>query len=202
MIPFSPQVSHAGAALRGSDLIAGFFIYGLGEGFVLPTLVNTVLSGIQGRDAGSIAGVFTTMQQISGAIGVAIIGILFFGQLATHASIVSQQFTSPLQRELQAEGVPLAAVDRVTSAFQACFHDQASGNDATVQPESCQHLASVSQVSHLAHATVLQVTDWANAQNYANAFAVSIWYNIGLLLVTFVLTLWLPRQTPARQVSG
>jgi multidrug transporter EmrE-like cation transporter len=65
------------------------------------------------------------MQQISGAIGVAIIGILFFGQLANHAN---------------------------------------------------------------------------KAQNYANAFAVSVWYNIGLLLVTLVLTFWLPRRISARQL--
>src|SRR5579859_887465 len=31
-------VSHAGASLQGRDLVAGLFIYGLGEGFVLPTL--------------------------------------------------------------------------------------------------------------------------------------------------------------------
>jgi MFS family permease len=123
-------VSHATTMVQGSDLVAGLFIYGLGEGFVLPTLVNTVLHGIQSRDAGSIAGVFTTMQQISGAIGVAIIGILFFGQLAAHTSTVEHR---------------------------------------------------------------------TNAQNYADAFAVSLWYTIGLLLISFVLTFWLPRQLPAHQ---
>lgn len=121
-------VNLAGASLQAIDLVAGLFVYGLGEGFVLPTLVNSVLSGIQSKEAGSIAGVFTTMQQISGAIGVAIIGILFFGQLTIHTT-----------------------------------------------------------------------TELANAQNYAHAFAISIWYNIALLLITLVLTFWLPRKTSTQK---
>ncbi|MDQ2904393.1 MAG: MFS transporter [Chloroflexota bacterium] len=175
-------------------LVAVLFIYGLGEGFVLPTLVNTVLSGIQSRDAGSIAGVFTTMQQISGAIGVAIIGILFFGQLATHANIASHQLTTPLQHELQAEGLPRAEIRRMTNTFQACFDDQTPESDSALQPESCQRLAIESQISHRTYATVLHTIDQAKIQNYAYAFAVAVWFNIGLLLITFVLTFWLPSK--------
>jgi predicted MFS family arabinose efflux permease len=187
-------VSSVGAELREISLVAVLFIYGLGEGFVLPTLVNTVLRGIQSRDAGSIAGVFTTMQQISGAIGVAIIGILFFGQLAIHANIASQQLTSPLQRALQAEGLPRAEIRPLVSTFQVCFADQTSESDSTRQPESCQRLASESEISHQTTSTVLQIIEQANGQNYASAFAVAVWYNIGLLLITLVLTFWLPRK--------
>lgn len=117
------SVSVSGTNLPVIALMVGLFVYGLGEGFVLPTLVNTVLSGIQSTEAGSIAGVFTTMQQISGAIGVALIGIIFFGQLATQTTAES-----------------------------------------------------------------------AHLQSYTQAFAVSIWYTIALLLITCVLTFWLPRQ--------
>jgi predicted MFS family arabinose efflux permease len=122
------SVSVSGTNLLVIALIVGLFVYGLGEGFVLPTLVNTVLSGIQSAEAGSIAGVFTTMQQISGAIGVALIGIIFFGQLATQTTAES-----------------------------------------------------------------------ARLQSYTQAFVVSIWYTIALLLMTCVLTFWLPRQVRLRQ---
>jgi hypothetical protein len=38
-------------------------------------LIAVTLAGIRNRDAGSAVGVFTTIQQIAGAIGVAIIGV-------------------------------------------------------------------------------------------------------------------------------
>ena len=91
------SVSVSGANLPVMAFIVGLFVYGLGEGFVLPTLVNTVLRGIQSAEVGSIAGVFTTMQQISGAIGVALIGIIFFGQLATQATAESARLQSYTQ---------------------------------------------------------------------------------------------------------
>ncbi len=153
-----------------------------------------MLRGIQSKDAGSIAGVFTTMQQISGAIGVALIGILFFGQLAINANVASQQPTPVLRQELQAQGLSSAAIDQVASAFHICFQDRATGNDSTVQPESCQRLANEQQFSQQAQTAMFQATDSANAFNYAHAFVVSVWFNIGLLLITLLLTYWLPRQ--------
>jgi Na+-driven multidrug efflux pump len=56
-------------------------IYGTGQGFVMPTLINTILVNIKGHDAGSAAGVLTTVQQVSFASGVAVIGTVFFSSL-------------------------------------------------------------------------------------------------------------------------
>lgn len=75
-----------------------------------------------------MAGIFTIMQQISGALGVVLIGIIFFGQLVTLATAES-----------------------------------------------------------------------ARLQSYTQAFVASIWYDIALLLITCVLTFWLPRQVRLHQ---
>jgi hypothetical protein len=56
-------------------------IYGTGQGFVMPTLISTVLINIKGPDAGSASGVLTTVQQCSFATGVAAIGTVFFSAL-------------------------------------------------------------------------------------------------------------------------
>jgi hypothetical protein len=72
-------------------LIVRLFVYGLGEGFVLPT------SGIQSAEAGAIASVYTTIQQISGAPGVSLIGFIFFGQLPTQTTARSARLQSYTQ---------------------------------------------------------------------------------------------------------
>jgi EmrB/QacA subfamily drug resistance transporter len=70
-----------GASLRGLDLAPVLLIYGTGQGFVMPTLVSTILINIKSQDAGSASGVLNTVQQVSFATGVALIGTVFFSAL-------------------------------------------------------------------------------------------------------------------------
>jgi predicted MFS family arabinose efflux permease len=69
------------AALTGWDLAPALLVYGTGQGFVMPTLINTILMNIKGHDAGSASGVLSTVQQASFATGVAVIGTVFFSVL-------------------------------------------------------------------------------------------------------------------------
>src|SRR3954470_5833066 len=70
-----------GASLTGLALAPVLIVYGTGQGFVMPTLINTILINIRGHDAGSASGVLSTVQQVSFAAGVAVIGTVFFSGL-------------------------------------------------------------------------------------------------------------------------
>ena len=71
------------AAIDEWMLVLLFLVYGMGQGLVQPSLINTVVgsSGVSGEDAGSAAGLFLTTAQSSIALGVAAIGGLFFSRL-------------------------------------------------------------------------------------------------------------------------
>jgi EmrB/QacA subfamily drug resistance transporter len=84
-----------GAALTGLELAPVLLIYGAGQGFVMPTLISTILINIRGHDAGSASGVLSTVQQLSFAIGVAAIGTVFFSALGGSAS--PEAFVSALR---------------------------------------------------------------------------------------------------------
>ena len=67
----------------GSDpgywmLALGLLLGGLGLGLAAPILVSVVLAGIPGRNAGAAGGVLSTVNQIGGAIGIAVLGTVFF----------------------------------------------------------------------------------------------------------------------------
>jgi MFS family permease len=75
------------AADPGYPLLAlALFIGGLGLGLCAPILVNVVLAGIPARDAGAGGGVLSTVNQIGGAIGIAVLGTLFFTAAADAAT--------------------------------------------------------------------------------------------------------------------
>ena len=56
---------------------------GIGLGLAFSGLFQAVLSGVPARDAGSGAGALQAFQQVGGAIGVAIVGELFFTHLGS-----------------------------------------------------------------------------------------------------------------------
>ncbi|MGI5170941.1 MFS transporter [Spirillospora sp. CA-253888] len=62
-------------------LAAPLFVGGLGLGLTAPSLINVVLAGVPARDAGAAGGVLTTITQIGNALGVAILGVVFFTRL-------------------------------------------------------------------------------------------------------------------------
>lgn len=62
-------------------LAAPLFVGGLGLGLAAPPLVDVVLAGVPAKDAGAAGGVLTTVGQVGGAAGVAVLGVVFFGAL-------------------------------------------------------------------------------------------------------------------------
>jgi MFS family permease len=62
---------------------------GLGMGVFIPPLINLVLRMVPTRDAGAASGTLVTGQQIGNALGVAIVGTVFFGQLGSGTGVAS-----------------------------------------------------------------------------------------------------------------
>ncbi|MFI6445045.1 MFS transporter [Kitasatospora sp. NPDC050543] len=60
-------------------LAPGLFVDGLGMGLVIAPSTTIVLAGVSPQLVGSAAGVLATVQQVGGALGIALIGIVFYG---------------------------------------------------------------------------------------------------------------------------
>jgi EmrB/QacA subfamily drug resistance transporter len=71
-----------GAPLQAEMLIPSLLLVGLGQGLLVTPLFNTILGGVPNRDIGSASGMLSTMQQVGGAFGVALVGVLFAAVLA------------------------------------------------------------------------------------------------------------------------
>jgi hypothetical protein len=60
---------------------------GAGMGMVLAPLSSLALAGLPVQHAGAAAGVLATMQQMANALGVAVIGVIFYGTLGSGGAI-------------------------------------------------------------------------------------------------------------------
>ncbi|MGZ5194080.1 MAG: MFS transporter, partial [Ramlibacter sp.] len=74
------------------------FVQGCGLGMVMAPLVSAVLAGLQPQHAGVASGVLATVQQAGNSLGVALIGVVFYGRLGGTAdtAVYSAAFADSL----------------------------------------------------------------------------------------------------------
>ncbi|MFI9077477.1 MFS transporter [Streptomyces sioyaensis] len=72
---------HSGAGLTAWELTPALVLVGVGNGLLVTPLLNAVLGTVGPAEVGMASGVLSTGQQIGGAVGVAVVGILYYGAL-------------------------------------------------------------------------------------------------------------------------
>ncbi len=68
--------------LTNWDLLAPLLVAGLGSGLFIAPNTQFIVATVDPAEAGAASGVISTMQRIGSAIGIAVIGSVFFGTLA------------------------------------------------------------------------------------------------------------------------
>jgi len=86
---------HVGTSTSPRPLVPGLIIAGAGLALLVIPLVNVVLAAAPAKAAGSASGLFSTAQQIGGAIGIAVIGTAYFGYLGSHSFAAAFTHTAP-----------------------------------------------------------------------------------------------------------
>jgi EmrB/QacA subfamily drug resistance transporter len=184
---------HYNLGVHSWQLIPSLLLVGIGMGFVFGSLFAAVLNGVDTHHAGSASGILNAVQQVGGSIGVALIGVIFFGQLGTGAVSSFTSVEPQLHSQLAAAHIPAEAQDQIVSGVRACFVDRSHAADSDTTPESCKQVASSGQDSVLAKDVTTSALT-ANAANFSRAFRWSMIYTAGLLALTFALTFGLPRR--------
>jgi EmrB/QacA subfamily drug resistance transporter len=190
---------HYNLGVHTWQLMPGLFLVGVGMGFVFGSLFAAVLNGVDTKHAGSASGVLNAVQQVGGAIGVALIGVIFFGQLSHNAATSFATVEPQLRQTLTSQHVPAAEQDGLVSLARSCFVDRSQQKDASQTPPSCtlqggQQVASEVPVVPVSANTLTQAAQQASATNFSHAFKWSMVYAVGLLAFTFCLAFALPRR--------
>jgi EmrB/QacA subfamily drug resistance transporter len=83
--------------LNGSPwpIVPGLAVAGAGLALLVIPLVNVVLAAVPAEVAGGASGLFSTAQQLGGALGVALLGSVFFGYLGGHSFEAALVHTAP-----------------------------------------------------------------------------------------------------------
>ncbi|MFN2463649.1 MAG: MFS transporter [Candidatus Dormibacteria bacterium] len=202
----------AGPGLHGPELIPALFISGMGLGLMISPSVNFILAAVTPRDAGSASGVITTVQQMGGAMGIAIIGVIFFGLLARNADGITADQAPAMTRQLVAAGAPVPVANEVVARYRQCFHDRSAARDPGEEPASCRRALSYRptpaqlgvtprqaavvgpRIGAVAGPLFARSAVDARARDFTDTMEVSLIYNAVAFAIAFFLIFLLPRH--------
>ena len=81
---------------------------------------------------------FNTGLQVGNSIGIAVIGVIFFGLLGTQSAAAAHAVTPQLRAGLAAQQVPALFARQIAGQFGDCLHARLVAADPTVTPAACQ----------------------------------------------------------------
>jgi ABC-type sugar transport system permease subunit len=178
--------------------IPGLLLTGTGMGLVMGLMFSVTLKDVDTKHAGSASGTLNAVSQLGGAIGIAIVGVIFFGHLTSNAQTSFAAVEPQIRSELTSQMVPAQAQDPILKSIQTCYVDRTSQKDTTQTPESCKALLTTSATqtpgSQKLSDVITSATKQAASDNFTNAFRVTMIYAISLVGVTFLLSFLLPRK--------
>ena len=195
----------AGTSVTSVELIPSLLVCGIGLGCVVAPLVTIILAGIHAGSAGSASGVLTTVQQIGGALGVAVVGIVFFGQVADNAPAVASSSAATVSTRLVAAGVPQPVAAGAAHTYARCFVARASSSDPSATPPGCPQPAAVScpppagDLHATASCTVAPIAATALATDFEQSFRTALFFEMGCFALVFLMVAALPRPRSLRR---
>jgi len=164
--------------------IPAMLVCGVGFGLFVAPVITIILAGVQRERAGAASGALSTTQQVGGALGVALIGVVFFGLVGSNAATAASRAIAPTRA-----GTPPAAV----ATFERCFVERSKAKDPTVTPPGCNLPASAGSSATLAR---------AGAQASARTFTTTIQETLLFEVAVFGLTALLVLRLPQMALSG
>lgn len=190
------MVQHSGINTSPWEFIPGLLITGSGMGLIMAPIFAVTLTDVDVRHAGSASGVLNAVQQLGGAIGVAVIGVIFFGQLTVHSDASFTSVESNIRTELSKANVPEQAQTPILNSVRDCFNDRAKQKDSAEIPESCKTLENQPKnpASEKIASIITDGVKEANTNNFINAFRAGTIYEGVLIAITFFLSFLLPRH--------
>jgi hypothetical protein len=181
MVAVGVTLHVAGTDVTPWRLAPALVVTGVGMGSLMAPFFDIVLAAVEPHETGSAGGTLAAVQQLGSALGLALLGTLFFGILPGHVASAARE----------SKAVPV----RLTSALADCGHDQAAAKDPQRIPASCVRLGGELGA---APAPVRRAVSDAGRESarrgFGDAMTITLGAEVGLLGLTFLAAFLLPRR--------
>jgi EmrB/QacA subfamily drug resistance transporter len=182
----------AGTGVTPWQFAPALILTGLGMGVLMAPFFDIVLAGVEPHETGSASGTLTAVQQLGSALGVAVLGTMFFGLLGGH---VAGATDAVAPKALAAAGVSGPQQERLVAGLRDCGHDRAVAKDPDQVPASCARLqGELGTAPPPVRQAVAMAGQESAKRGFSDAMKIVLWVEVGLLGLTFLATFLLPRR--------
>ena len=196
------MLKHYGQDMSSWLFIPGLLLVGAGMALIMAPMFSVALTDVDARHAGSASGVLNAVQQLGGAVGIALLGLFFFTHLASNAPHSFDTVAPQIRHDLSALRLPASAQDPILQAAKTCYVDRSSATDSSKTPESCKRLeAAGTQSANLPNGvgqkigtSITSAVKQANNANFIDSFRVSVLFELTILATVVALSFLLPRH--------
>lgn len=190
LLTFAWMVWHYPSGVSSWQIIPVHILSGIGFGLVVAPTLDLLLGQVAGHEAGTASGLLNTVQQLGLALGVALVGVVFFTLLGNGYSRGVDEVAPGLRTELNTLGVSAQAQDTILANFRTCLRERSTSLDPTVVAESCTAITTDGRtVSVLTEAGAR-----ANAENFSYAYRGVLLLASGILAIVGAGFLALPKR--------
>lgn len=138
LLSLSYILEQEGTDPRWVALAGPLLLGGAGLGLFVAPLQTAILATVRPQHSGTVSGLLPTVQQMGSAIGLAVIGVVFFNLVAGQAAPAVEQQRPAFSAELAAVGVPPALIPRAESTFVDCATAQLGSTSPMRVPPHCR----------------------------------------------------------------
>ncbi|MET9492535.1 MFS transporter [Nocardia sp. NPDC006630] len=185
------MAAHYGSDFASWQMVLPLIITGTGFGIVVAPTIDMLLGQIPDGEAGAASGLLNTGQQLGMALGVALVGIVFFTQLDHDSGRGVDAVAAQTRTELSAAGLPGPAQDQILANFRACVQDRSAEVDPSVVPASCRSTGGDPAMG----VTLAKAGKEATAVNFAHTFDHTLEWGIGIMVLVCLGFAALPKDT-------
>lgn len=206
------------AGIEIPTIIAPLAVGGTGMGLFVAPLQATMLSGTSTANVGSASGTIPTVQQIGASVGMAVISLLFFNQVAAQSGDAVDQVKPSLAHNLTTTSVAPPVQPFVINEFTRCATAQLTSAHPDSPAPGCPDPSNSSatgpddmraSVTAAAEPALRPAARQAASLTFLGAFDVVLWALAATSAALALLTFGLRRResgpvvpTPARIIDS
>ncbi|MFE3548197.1 MFS transporter [Streptomyces kronopolitis] len=187
ILSYAWAAGHFGTDITSWHAVPSMLLIGSGMGLLMPPLTALVLREVQPQEAGAASGIINATGQLGAALGVAIIGSLFFAALAGNAGPQAERVV-PTVRSVS----PVQA-----SGLKDCATEALGQDDLAKVPDTCATLVQGADVG--TRNTISGALDEIRAKTFVSTYSETLYWVAGGLVPLTTLVLLLPHHRVRRE---
>ncbi|MDL9936255.1 MFS transporter [Gordonia sp. ABSL1-1] len=188
-------IDPATETLSVPTILAPLILGGIGTGLFVAPLQTVILSDTSEQTVGSASGTIPTVQQIGASLGLAVVTIFFFGQVATQTTTAVPAVRADLTMALADSGVQPLFVPIVADRFASCAtaqlqsaHPERPAPRCSADDTRTPTDGPVATAVTLARPAIQEAAAAVTASTFLGAFQITLWVLAGITAAIAMLT--------------